>query len=435
MATFAPFDGWRYDPGANDLQAVTAPPYDVISPAEQDALYARDPKNVVRLILNKGHEADDDADNRYARAAGHLQAWREDGTLYHDRAAVYLIEQEFAFGGERHKRRGFFSRVLLSPLGEGDVYPHERTLAGPKEDRLRLMRACRGNLSPVFGLLAGEDGHVRDALHDLIGWSPTAEITDEDGVITRFWVVDHQDNAARICSAASACQVFIADGHHRYETALNYRNEAREAMKQAGVTPPPLGELPSDWVLMMCVPASDPGLVIGPTHRMVHSVADFDPRRLLDGCAEHFAVEEKAPETLARDLESTEGPPQFGLLVGEQSWSLQLREPEAMDRRASTKPEAWRRLDVAALHTLILEDILGIDEEKLLRKENIVYTRDFDEAVERARNDEEIQCVFLTRSTTMAQVREVCTSGEVMPQKSTYFYPKVPSGLVFHLFD
>lgn len=434
MARIAPFAGWRYEPGRVEIDRVVAPPYDVIDAEEQEALYARDPHNVVRLILGREHEADDETDNRYSRAAEHLEAWRAGGVFFHDRPALYLLEQEFDFRGEHHVRRGFFGRVLLEDFGKGSIFPHERTLSGPKEDRLRLLRRCRGNLSPVFGLLGDEHGTFHDLLANAAGWEPTCDVTDEDGTVTRLWVLDHDDRIAAICGAAESAPVFIADGHHRYETAISYRNEARGAMEAAGQTPPPLGELPSDWILMACVPVSDPGLVIGPTHRLVHDVADFDAEALLKGCARSFEVEPCAPEALTEALTATKGPPRIGLAIGERSWLLTLENEEAMRRRAPEQPEPWRDLDVSALHLLILEDLLGIDEEKLLRKTNIAYTRDAGEALAAARGDAAVQAAFLMRPTTMEQVRAVSESGEVMPQKSTYFYPKIPSGLVFHLF-
>jgi uncharacterized protein (DUF1015 family) len=205
-------------------------------------------------------------------------------------------------------------------------------------------------------------------------------------------------------------------------------------MAAAGQEPPAWGELASDWVLMMVVPISDPGLIIGPTHRLVHDSADFDAETLLTGCGEHFTVEAADAETLRDELQDTAGPPRFGLALGEKLYRLVLRDDAVMDTRAGDRPEPWRRLDVAALHLLLLEDLLGIDEEKLLRKTNIHYLRDFDEALARQRDDAQVQCAFLMRPTTMDQVRAVSQAGEVMPQKSTYFYPKVLSGLVFHLF-
>lgn len=434
MARLAPFAGWRYDPGSIDMQAVVAPPYDVIDADEQEALYARDPHNVIRLILGAEQPGDTAQHNQYTRAAAHLAAWRDERVLRHDREALYLCEQTFEFDGATHTRRGFFCRVLLEAFGEGAVYPHERTLSGPKADRLRLMQACRGNLSPVFGLLSDDTGALTEGLGQLVDWEPTVTVTDGAGVASRFWVVDHQEKIDRLCHAAHSEGIYIADGHHRYETALNYRNEVREAMCAAGVTPPPLGELASDWIMMLCVPLTDPGLVIGPTHRLVHDIDGFDGAALLAGCEKHFAVTPAEPGPLVESLGVTGDPVVFGLALGDACFRLALRDVAAMAARAPDMPDPWQALDVSVLHLLILEDLLGIDEDRLLRKTNIYYERSAEAALQRARSDSAVQCAFLMRPTTMAQVRAVSKAGEVMPQKSTYFYPKVPSGLVFHLF-
>jgi len=434
MPTLAPFRGWRYDPDKEDLDRVLAPPYDVIDPEEQAALYARDPHNVVRLVLGLQYAEDNEADNRYIRAAGHLAAWQQQGVLVQDPPALYACEQTFSFQGREHRRRGLFARVRLEPFGAGSVFPHERTLSGPKQDRLELMRACRGNLSPVFGLLTDSGNTVRDRLEQVAQTPPTIDVADDSSGRTRMWTLTEAQAAADLCRAAGPEKVYIADGHHRYETALNYRDEVRRGFTEAGAEPPAEGEHPADWVLMMCVPVTDPGLVIGPTHRLVHDVADFAAQRLLDGLAERFEVAPASADAVREALSRTGPPPAFGLAVGTDLYLARLRDAGAMDARAPDKPPAWRRLDVAALHLLVLEDLLGIDEGKLLRKENVDYARDLDAALARAREDEAVQCAFLVRPTTMDEVRAVSESGEVMPQKSTFFFPKIPSGLVLNLF-
>ncbi|MBN1256604.1 MAG: DUF1015 domain-containing protein [Planctomycetes bacterium] len=434
MATLSPFAGWRYNPDKVEVEKVVAPPYDVIDSAQQQALYARDPHNCIRIILGIEHSDDSNTNNRYSRAAAHFTQWREEGTLYNDKSSIYLCEQEFVFAGKTHLRRGFICRVLLEEFGQGSVFPHERTLSGPKADRLKLMQAFRGNPEPVFGFLSDDNQALVSLLNRLVDWKATLSVNDDDDTATRFWVIDHDDKVHAVREAAAASQIFIADGHHRYETALNYRNEVRDAMQAAGQAPPPLGELDCDWILMMCVPITDQGLVIGPTHRLIHGIKGFDAEKLLTGCKEHFKVKKSSKKIIIDIISKSSGPPAFGLAIGKELYELTLKDDKIMDLRAADKPEPWRKLDVSVLHLLILEDLLGIDEEKLLRKENILYLRSAEESFSRAVENNEVQCAFLMRPTTMDQVRAVSHAGEVMPQKSTYFYPKILSGLVFNLF-
>ncbi|MDR1518916.1 MAG: DUF1015 domain-containing protein [Planctomycetota bacterium] len=434
MSSIFPFAGWRYDPGKVDPARVTAPPYDVIEPAEQAALYARDDRNVVRLILGRELPGDSPRDNRYTRAAAHLDAWRGDGLFIQDRPAVYLYDQRFASGGAILVRRGFFAKVRLSEWGREGIFPHEKTLSGPKRDRLELMRATRGNLEPIFGLLADPDGAVAAALADLVDYAPCLEATDGDGVENRMWVVDDPRRLHRLLSLTPAPRLFIADGHHRYETALAYQAEIRESIRAAGQIPPLPGDLDCDCIMMLIVPDSDPGLVVWPTHRIVHGLPGFAPSSFLAACERNFLVAPISAEKLADEL-AAEGLPAFGFAVDRRLFLLRLRSRKPMDSLFPDKPEVWRALDVAVLHALVLGELMGIDEERLLRKENIIYARSADETRLAAQSGRDgAQCAFILRPTPMGQVREISEAGAVMPQKSTYFFPKPLSGAVFHLF-
>lgn len=435
MPTVQAFCGWRYDPDKVSYADVVTPPYDVIDDAMQDKLYENHPRNCVRLIYGKQNESDNDQDNRYTRAAGHLDAWREEGLFVQDQPSIYLYKQTFESEGESLTRTGFFARVLLGDWGEQGVYPHERTLAGPKVDRLNLMRAVRGQTGPVFGLISDLDGTMTKHLSGIDGGAPLASISEDSGVVNNLWVVNDPAAINAIQDAALSQNIYIADGHHRYETALAYRNEVREKIRASGQQPPALGELDSDYILMAIVPDSDPGLVIWPTHRLVHGVSDFDPDTLLTGCREFFDVTAVDDAQALQPILDKAKKPTFGLILGDRSYALTLRDDTAMETRAPDAPEAWRELDVSVLHLLILEDLLGIDEEKLLRKENIIYSKKAEEAITMSQEGREgIQAGFLMRPTEMAQVRAVAGAGHVMPQKSTFFYPKILTGLVFHLF-
>ena len=436
MPTIQPFPGWRYDPAKADYAKVSMPPYDVVNEEYQNDLYKRDAKNSVRIIYGKIFDTDSENDNRYSRSAAHLDQWREEGLLIQDKPALYLYEQEFSANDKTYNRHGFFARVLLSEWGEAGVFPHEKTLAGPKEDRLKLMQAVKGNPGPVFGLLSDPDGKISQKLTDLYTNSPIACFKGDDGVTNKFWVLDNLDTANSFAEECSQKQIFIADGHHRYETALNYRNSVREAMKAAGQTPPPLGELDSDYLLMFIVPDSDPGLVIWPTHRLVYGVDNEAVASLLSTLTANFELRQENDRDKLLEAIENNSTPAFGLILNDDMYFLSLKDSEVMKTRAADKCPAWQELDVSVLHLLILEDLLGIDEGKLLRKENIFYSKDANEAIEMSsKHAKDIQCGFLMRSTTMQQVKNVSYAGEVMPQKSTYFFPKVLSGMVFNLFS
>ena len=434
MPMIKPLSGWRYDPGRTECALTVTPPYDVISGEMQDVLYARHPQNAVRLVFGRESDEDTPQNNRYTRAAAHLAAWRSEGIFLQDKPAIYPYEQTFSCAGIGYTRRGFLARVLLGEWGESGIYPHEKTLSGPKEDRLRLMRAVRGQTGPVFGLLSDNEGRVCGELDGLVDYEPFADIEDS-GVKHRIWVLDDPERAQAFAALASASPIFIADGHHRYETALTYRNEVRQSMQEAGQVPPPLGELAADYILMMIVPDSDPGLVILPTHRLVHHVADFSLEGFLRGCEPNFSVRRVANEGELQAAQSSAETSVFGLVAPEALYLLTLADGQAMSRRVPDAPDAWRQLDVSVLHLLLLEDLLGIDEGRLMRKENILYSKDANDAIRKVRaGEDEVQAGFLMRPTSMRQVKAVAEAGEVMPQKSTFFYPKVLSGLVFNLF-
>lgn len=434
MSTIFPFAGWRYDPGKADLARVMAPPYDIIDADMQERLYARDDRNVVRLIYGRTHDTDTQVDNRYTRAAAHLGAWRADGLFIQDKPAVYLYEQTFFQGGRSYVRRGFFARVRLSEWGKEGIYPHEKTLSGPKEDRLWLMRSTRANLEPIFGLIPDPESAVENCLRGLVDYAPYLNMRDDDGVENKLWVVDDPERLHRLLSLLPQPEIFIADGHHRYETALAYQAEVRADMQKAGQVPPLRGDMDCDYIMMFLVPDSDPGLVIWPTHRMVYGLADFDAARFLERCLPDFDVRPVPADKLEAELAASDMPC-YGFACGGDTHVIKLRTRLPMDKAFPDAAPEWRVLDVSVLHTLIMDRLLGIDEGKLLRKENIMYTKSAAEALDAARTGKDgVQCSFILRSTPMSQVRDIAAAGAVMPQKSTYFYPKPLSGMVFNFF-
>ncbi len=304
MADVHPFQGWRYDLGqVGDLSDVTAPPYDVISPDQQRDLYERHPCNVIRLILNRDEPGDTDPQIRYQRAAKFLRHWQSEGILIQEHEdALYVYHQEFDWEGRRYVRKGFLGRVRLEEFGKGRIYPHEQTLSGPKADRLALTKACKMNLSPVFGLYPDPDGDVNENLDAAIqGMTPLVAI-DHLGVIHRLWPLTHVSAINEVRSLMRSAPVFIADGHHRYETANTYRNWLIEQGQHRGESDP------SNFVLMMLVGMSDPGLAILPTHRLVSGFPNLSADDVARALSSNLEVEAmgQGPEAARRVWERVE---------------------------------------------------------------------------------------------------------------------------------
>ncbi len=438
MAIVKPFNAVRYSPAKAQapIGALVCPPYDVIDPKMQDALYARSPYNVVRVEFGKQNDGDSPGNDRYSRAAATFENWLREGILQPDaRPAFYLYEQTFdiASGGASRskivKRRGIFGAVKLEPFGTGCVFPHEETFGGPKADRLNLMRACSANLSPVFGLIPDEDKALSALLEKGAGLKqPDAELTEENGVVNRLWVIDDAAWCAAVSGRLRSRNVYIADGHHRYETSCNYRDERRKADND------PEGRQDKDYnyTLMMCVPMSDSGLYILPTHRLIQEAPGLSKEAFLNDASALFEARECSEKEICAVAEEESGPVQFGVVFKDGSrkiLSLRPAAAEAMRRAAPQKSEAWRRLDVSVLQELVLKGSLKLSEEKVLRKEGVSYTPDTRQAIARlTAPDGHYVMGFVLRPTLIGQVVDM--QGEKMPQKSTYFYPKLLTGLV-----
>jgi uncharacterized protein (DUF1015 family) len=429
MADIRAFRAFRYDLGrAGALGDLVAPPYDVIDPPLQEALYKRSPYNVVRLILNKEEPGDDEATNRYSRAAGFLRAWQRQGILVQDSArALYVYHQDFEVEGKRYTRRGFMARVRLERFGEGRIYPHEETMAGPKLDRLRLFRATAMNLSQVFGLYPDPEGTVQGQLDAAVARALPLEATDHLGVVSRLWPVTDQRVVSAVTGLLGPRPVFIADGHHRYETALRYLDERRDA----GEAREP--EAAASFVLMMLVSMSDPGLAILPTHRLISGLPELTAERLRQVLGTHFQCDEVGRgEQGARDawelIEVDGGQDVLGFgTVADGVWqTARLHTPEVMAEMAPTHSDAWRGLAVAVLHELVL----GRLGPQLGGQPQCRYVHLLREVTEAAAG-KQCQLAALVPPATMRHVEQIASHLEKMPPKSTYFYPKLLSGLVF----
>jgi uncharacterized protein (DUF1015 family) len=430
MAEIRAFRAFRYDLGrVGNLSDVVAPPYDVIDPALQQALYDRSPYNVVRLILNKVEPTDTEAHNRYTRAAACLRDWQRETILAQDSArGLYVYHQDFEVEGRRYTRRGFMARVRLERFGEGSIYAHEQTMPGPKADRLKLFHATGMNLSQVFGMYPDEQGAVQRLLDDAVGRALPLQATDHLGVVNKLWPVSDQRVVSAVTGLLGPKPVFIADGHHRYETALRYLEERR----QAGEANDPAA--PANFVLMMLVGMSEPGLVILPTHRLVSGLPDLTADRLRAALGESFQVETVGQgEKGARDtwelLEADGGQDVLGFgTVGDGVWqTARLRAPRRMAELAPEHSPAWRGLAVSVLHVLVLDRLLAQGGAKP-QCQYVHLLREVTEAVAARR----CQLAALVPPATMKHVEQIAGNLEKMPPKSTYFYPKLLSGLVFN---
>lgn len=433
MAGIIPLRGLRYDEQkAGRIKDLVTPPYDVIDRAAQDGYYRRSPFNIIRLEYGKKYDEDSEKENRYTRAAGFFRQWLEDGVLRRDnKPAIYLYRQRFSMAGEELERTGIICGVKLEPYEKGVVLPHEETMPGHKADRLALMQACRANFSPIFGLYSDRERKIDHLLEQNTGNRvPDTDFTDEWGQGHRLWVVTDPEVLRQVQELMEPRRIFIADGHHRYETALNYARENPAA----------------DFIMMTLVNLYDPGLVVLPTHRMVVTAA-VDPDRLPYALGEDFVVESLS----GRDVDSLQAAMAeragftraggtkhgwvFGLYTGGGVfYLLQLRDETIIrNKMPADRSPAWCRLDVSVLQKLILEDVMGIDSTALAGGETVLYTRDAGEAVQ-AVDHGRCRVSFLMNPTGIAEVTTVAENGEKMPQKSTFFYPKLITGLVINKF-
>jgi uncharacterized protein (DUF1015 family) len=430
MADVQAFRGYRYDLGrVGNLSDVIAPPYDVIDASLQQSLYDRSPHNVIRLILNRETPGDTETDNRYTRAAQSLRDWQQDGVLVQDSArSLYVYHQDFEVEGRRFTRKGFMARVRLEPFGQGRIYPHEETMSGPKADRLKLFRATAMNLSQIFGLYPDEDGAVTAKLDAAVGRALPIQAVDHLGVTSKLWPVTQQQTISAIAGLMGPKPIFIADGHHRYETALKYLEEKR----QAGEAIDP--DHPANFVLMMMVSMHDPGLVILPTHRLVSGIGDVRAEQLRGtlGSAFEFETVGTGPEAARSAWEMMEADGSQGLLgfgtVADNTWQLgRFRAPEQMARLAADHSEAWRGLGVAILQRVILEQALP-QAGGPPKCAYVHLLREVNDSVAA----KQCQLAALVPPATMDHVAQIAGNLEKMPPKSTYFYPKLLSGLVLH---
>lgn len=426
MAAIIPIRGVRYNPRIiPDLAQVVTPPYDVIDASAQERYYQRSPYNVIRLEYGKTDPADDARNNRYTRARDTFQKWLQEGVLIQDKQnALYLYEQEFTVRETTYVRRGFFCGVHVEPYEAGTILPHEETIPKHKQDRLELMRHCRANFSPIFGLYPDRAMVSTIIIERAMEADPDISFTDELGQAHRLWITTEHQVLNPLIGLLEEKRIFIADGHHRYETALAYANE----VNQMGLP---------NFAMMVLVNLYDPGLVVLPTHRLIRKRPGFEPDKVINDVQDLFTVEpvtvqrEHFPAFL-RDFESR-GKGFFALYTGQDTlYVLSLKPNVDPDKLLpAEKSTAWRRLDVTVLHSLILEKYLGIGSAERTDEDLVRYTREETGALD-AVDRGEFAFAFFMNPTGVDELVAVAEAGELMPQKSTYFYPKLSTGLVIN---
>lgn len=426
MSLVRPFRAhmFRHEPGA-DISSLTAPPYDVVSPRMRQSLAAADPHNVVALELPEGSLDPMIPGNRYENGHRLWREWHEKGVLVEDESpAIYVLEQSWEFEGRHIRRRGLVGEVCLHPFSDRVVLAHERTLPKALDDRLSLTRATAANLSQVFGLYSDPAGETDGFFEAVICTEPLCSAADAEGVSSKLWAIRDAATIGAISEILETRQIFIADGHHRYTTALAYRDERRSDAEAAGERPVDPGY---DYVMMVLVNMDDPELVVLPTHRLARAEGAFDSAAFWESLTKWF------------DLSEPAGPASAALSASDRT-AFVVATADGTTRivtlRAGVDPasviegphsDAWKRLDVAVLQEMILKPIFGISAEDHASLERLSFVKDAHEALE----VREADAAFVMAATRVEQLREVALAGEMMPQKSTYFYPKLLSGMLF----
>ncbi len=450
MPDIQAFHGIRYDLGhVGLLSNVVAPPYDVIDAELQNALYDKHPANVVRLILNRDEPGDDEHSNRYTRASRLLRGWLREGVLFVEaQPAIYVYHQVFTEGGATHTRRGFMCRVRLERFGEGTIYPHEETHGSAKADRLKLWTACKANLSQIFGLYPDPANEAQSLLEAAIVGITPLEATDHLGVVHRVWPVSDVRVITEVIGAMGGRPAYIADGHHRYETACTLRDDLAAELAERGESL--LSDHPANYVLMMCVSMSDPGMLVLATHRLFRGLPPMSSQELKQRLGDAFVTEPAGngadrARSLWEEIEIEGNQATLGLYTAkDDQWTL-ARLTDAGRQRltevAADHSADWQGLGVSILHRLVMETLLdaaNLPAPKYVRDiEEVVRSLKEGDAAGRDATGQEgsggrFELAALVMPATVEHIRAISSHGERMPAKSTYFYPKLLSGLVIN---
>ncbi len=438
MAKIIPFKGLRYNTEIfKDLDMVTAPPYDIISTDEQQELYNKDEYNVVRLDYGMDFDSDDEENNKYTRSAAYLGKWIEEQVLvYEDSPAFYIYEQMFTLGDDEspsHSLKGIISLVQLEEFAKKIIMPHSETVSGANRDRLKLMEATGANMSQIYALYMDPDQAIADIISECSDSDPDISFTSKDNVIQNIWIIKDPATRNVISKKFENKQLFIADGHHRYETALAYRRDRRQ---KDGSEP---GTKPYDYTMMMLASMDDSGLFLFPTHRLIKNVQNFSEQMTISMLTDNFNAskiyftEGDYAEIIMAKLNDTVDERRLAFYTGEDYYyTLDIKDIHMMDDIVEDKSDTYRHLDVTILHRLILEKYFDIDESR--EDECLMYTKDAKEAVERVKSGE-FQCAFMLNATKISEIKDIALANEKMPKKSTYFWPKLVTGIIIYKFD
>ena len=428
MVEVFPFNGITYNKEKiKKLDDVMAPPYDIISEEQQKELYNKHPKNYVRLILNKIEQTDDDDNNRYTRAKKLYDEWLSDSTLIKsDKAVIYVYKIEYILEGSKKTMNGFFVLLKIDPDYKC-VKAHERTLSKPKADRLNLTRACKSNLEPIQLLYIDEKDKIRKAIDKKIK-TPIIDVKGYDGFKHKLWRLEDTETISMIQNELKNNILFIADGHHRYQTSINYANEMKEKTGDTSIF------APFNFIMVVLANMFDEGLSILPTHRFVKK-SDVNIKDCLIKLNKYFIIEEKIfdkkdaqtiNKKIIEDIK-TKDKHKFALYTKDKYFVLTLKDEKIMDEFAPDRSKTWRTLDVSILHKIVLEPAMGINQDNL--EDHVKYTRVDEEAIKFV-NQGKYDFSVLMNATKIKELKAIADSGEYMPQKSTYFLPKMLSGLV-----
>jgi len=429
MADIRGFRGFRYDLGqVGSLSDVVAPPYDVVDAAFQKQLYDKSPYNAIRLELTKDEPGDTESENRYTRAANTLREWIAGNVLLQDTSrALYIYEQTFTAEGQEYTRRGIFARVRLEPFGKGQIYAHEQTMSGPKADRLKLYQATGFNISPIFGLYPDRDGEVARVIEPFTLKNPPIVAKDHLGVINRLWTITDSHTISTLIGLMGPKPVYIADGHHRYETGVKYLEEKKAAGEVAD------DEAAPNFTLMMLVGMADPGLIILPTHRLISGLDSVPSDVLEKVLADHFDIVERTGTDAKAawdhiQMDGSQSAIGFGTVSDGKWFVAKLRDTKVMAEVAPEQSEEWRGLGVSILHKLVIDRLI---QEKLGGAPLCRYVHLLNEVTD-AVAAKACQIAVLVPPATMDHVEQIAGHLEKMPAKSTYFYPKLLTGMVFN---
>jgi len=422
MADIIPFKGILYNPEKVDASLTTAPPYDIVTPEFKEELYKKDPHNIIRIDFGKDKDTDTEHENRYTRAAGYLSEWLRDGTLIHDaEPCFYFYEISYEIRGKSLKTRGFLGAVKLEELGSGRIHPHEMTYSKPKSDRLDILRYCDANTSPIYSLYSSREKTTSSILEKMVNATPFIEAVNGDGFRHRLWRISDSDSINTITGEMSDKDVFIADGHHRYETALAFQKE----MQGKGLCK--TGTEPFNYALMFLANMEDEGLTLLPTHRIVEINSGINIKETLK---KHFTLQKAGTAETTKEqamqnmLQSMEGRAHsFGMyLVNTGSYYTLSFTGSGTEMDL---PDCLKTLDVSVLHKFVFEELLKIGHYE--------YEMDPETAVSRAKKGS-FEAVFFLNPTNIHDLQKVALAGHRMPPKSTYFYPKLLTGMVMYKF-